>query len=278
MSENQLVTIVEQSGLETTKAQIILAQFQGYFNMASEWEAKAKRIVVTTADQVADMAEARAGRLYLREKRLAVERTRKDLKEQALREGKAIDGLANVLKALIVPIEEYLDQQEHFVENRAAAQAEAERVAKEKAEEAERAAKEKAEAAERVRITIENERLRREAFERDAAERAQRESEAAARRKLEEAAATARRAAERVEREAREKAARERAEADRRIKDEQEKAARERRELEARVALEKEKAARAQARRVEEERKHKVALGKEVACPKCGEKFRLADV
>lgn len=278
MSENQLVTIVEQSGLETTKAQIILAQFQGYFNMASEWEAKAKRIVVTTADQVADMAEARAGRLYLREKRLAVERTRKELKEQALREGKAIDGLANVLKALIVPIEEYLDQQEHFVENRAAAQAEAERVAKEKAEEAERAAKEKAEAAERVRITIENERLRREAFERDAAERAQRESEAAARRKLEEAAATARRAAERVEREAREKAARERAEADRRIKDEQEKAARERRELEARVALEKEKAARAQARRVEEERKHKVALGKEATCPKCGEKFRLADV
>jgi hypothetical protein len=41
------------------------------------------------------------------------------LKEQALREGKAVDGIANVLKALIVPLEEHLDKQERFVEIRA---------------------------------------------------------------------------------------------------------------------------------------------------------------
>ena len=113
---NQLEVIVKQSGLETTKAQYILKNFQDYFKIASEWEVKAKAIKVTDASQVGDMAMARTGRLFLREKRIAIEKSRKSLKEQALREGKAIDGIANVLKALIEPIEEYLDKQERFVE------------------------------------------------------------------------------------------------------------------------------------------------------------------
>ena len=111
--ENQLQTIVQQSGLEKNKADFILKQFQDYFKIAAEWEDKAKTIIVTDASQKSEMEMARVGRLFLREKRIAVEKARKNLKEQALREGKAIDGIANVLKALIVPIEEYLDKQEH---------------------------------------------------------------------------------------------------------------------------------------------------------------------
>jgi hypothetical protein len=114
--ENQLQVLVRESGLEQSKAQVLLERFQDYFQIAAEWEAKAKTIKVTDAKQQADMQMARVGRLFLREKRIAIENTRKELKEQSLREGKAIDGLANVLKAVIVPIEEYLDQQEHFVE------------------------------------------------------------------------------------------------------------------------------------------------------------------
>jgi hypothetical protein len=143
---NQLEVIVQQSGLEQTKAKYILEKFQDYFKLAHEWEAKAKTIKVTDESQKPEMAMARTGRLFLREKRIAIEKARKELKEQALREGKAIDGIANVLKALIVPIEEYLDKQEHFVENR-----QAEKEAAEKAE-AERKAEEE---------RIENERLDR---------------------------------------------------------------------------------------------------------------------
>jgi hypothetical protein len=117
-SPSPLVAIVESSGLEKTKANQILEKFQGYFKIASHWESVAKTIVVSSPDQKAEMKMAREGRLELRQKRIDVEKMRRELKEQSLREGKAIDGIANVLKGLIEPIEEYLDQQERFVEIR----------------------------------------------------------------------------------------------------------------------------------------------------------------
>src|SRR3990167_3308408 len=144
--ENQLAVIIKESQLEHTKAQYILENFQDYFKIASEWEVKASTIQVTNVEQKTEMKMAREARLFLRDKRIDVEKARKRLKEQSLREGKAIDGIANVLKALIEPIEQYLDKQEHFVELQqteeearlkveAEAKAEAERIAKEKAEE-----------------------------------------------------------------------------------------------------------------------------------------------
>ena len=60
--ENQLQIIVKESGLDQTKADYILNQFQNYFELASEWERKAKTIVVTNAKQEVDMKMARTGR------------------------------------------------------------------------------------------------------------------------------------------------------------------------------------------------------------------------
>lgn len=173
--ENQLEVIVKESGLENTKAQIILKQFQDYFQVAAEWEKRARDIVVTDERQKVDMQMARTGRLFLREKRIAIEKTRKELKEQALREGKAIDGIANILKALYVPIEEYLGKQEKFVEIRAAEKAERLRIETEKKAEEERIAREKAEAEAQERMRLENERLKVEAFKREEAMRIERE-------------------------------------------------------------------------------------------------------
>ncbi len=116
--ENPLVAIVAQSGLEQTKAQFILEKFTDYFRIASYWETKAKALVVTSAEQTTEMKMAREGRLFLKGKRVEIERARKDLKEQSLREGKAIDGISNVLKGLIEPIESFLEEQERFVELR----------------------------------------------------------------------------------------------------------------------------------------------------------------
>ena len=113
-----LAKIVETSGLEKTKADYILQKFQDYFRLAAEWEAKAKMLVVTSETQIVEMKMARTGRLFLKEKRVAIEKTRKELKEESLREGKAVDGISNVLKALIEPIEQYLEEQENFVEIR----------------------------------------------------------------------------------------------------------------------------------------------------------------
>jgi len=169
--ENELVKIVKKSGLEKTKAQYMLDNFTDFFEIAKEWEIKAKAIKITNATQITEMKMAREARLFLRGKRIDVEKARKKLKEQSKREGKAIDGVANVLKALIVPIEEHLKNQENFVkiqeaERRAKivaeadAKAERERIAKEKAEEAERKAEEE-------RIKLENIKLKEEAEKRE---------------------------------------------------------------------------------------------------------------
>ncbi len=142
----------------------------------------AKTLVVTNEIQTVIM---KLGRLHLPEKRLAIERTRKELKEQSLREGKAIDGIANVLQALIIPIEEYLGQQENFVQIREAERAEAKRIEDERLAEEARIAAEKAEAEERIRIRLENERLRAEAEVREKVLKAEREAAEAAKAEAE---------------------------------------------------------------------------------------------
>lgn len=165
--ENKLSVIVKESGLEGTKAQVLLDNFKDYFQIASDWEIKAKAIVVSNADQQAEMKMARVGRLFLKEKRTAIEKTRKSLKEQALREGKAIDGIANILKALIVPIEQYLESQEKYVEIKEAKEEKRKQEEAEMKAEKERIAKEKAEEEKRKRFWEENERLKKEVEERD---------------------------------------------------------------------------------------------------------------
>src|SRR3990167_6876020 len=242
--ENQLQIIVKESGLEQSKAKFILENFQNYFEIADDWAKKARAIVVTDENQKAEMQMARAGRLFLREKRIAVEDARKNLKEQALREGKAIDGIANILKALIVPIEEYLEKQEKFVEIKAAELAEQKRITEERKIEEERLAQEEATRKEQERIRLENLKLREEA-------------EAREKKILEERAK-----AEEEIRLIEEKAQKEREEADRLARAEKEKA-------DKKLAEER---AKGENERVEKERIQRL-LDEQIECPFCHKKF-----
>lgn len=126
MENESLEIIIHNSGLEETDRDVIVKSFGDFEAVASDWKAKAEVIKVTDSSQVAEMKMAREGRLFLREKRIAIENTRKEMKEQSLRRGQAIDAIAKYLKSLIEPIEKYLDEQEHFVEIQA--QKEAERI------------------------------------------------------------------------------------------------------------------------------------------------------
>lgn len=160
--KNELQVLINKSGLEQSKAQFMLEQFTDHYKMAAEWAKKAKTIIVTNESQTVNMKAARTGRLFLREKRLEIESARKSLKESALREGKAIDMIANFLKDLIIPTEEHLDRQEHFVEYKK--KAEDERILAEAHAklEVERIEKEKLESEEREKLRAENEKLRKE--------------------------------------------------------------------------------------------------------------------
>lgn len=113
---NQLIKLIDDNGLDKTKSQILLDNFSGYFEMASEWERKASELEITDVSQKAEMKLAREGRLFLKDKRIAVERTRKQLKEASLREGQTIDAIAKVLTNLITPIEKDLEEKEKFAE------------------------------------------------------------------------------------------------------------------------------------------------------------------
>lgn len=272
---NQLEVIVKESGLETTKAKFILEKFSNYFEVASEWEIKAKQIIVTKPEQTAEMEMARAGRLFLREKRIAVENARKTLKEQALREGKAIDGIANVLKALIVPIEEYLEKQERFVEIQKEQKEAKMRAEIERRMEDERLAEEKAKAEALEKARIENDKLK--------AEIAKKEKEAAKEKAKKDAELE----------QLRKKAEEERARQEEKLAEERARSEKERRKAEEAMCMERERAeaikkeadAKAKAKlekereKLEAEREEKARLAEilknQVECPRCHHKFSL---
>ncbi len=122
--ENELAVIVAQSGLTESKSAVIAERFADYEAKASEWAEKSKALTVTDEGQKAEMKMAREGRLFLRQLRLTVESTRKELKEEYLQGGRAVDGVAKYLVGLIQPIEDHLQEQENFAVRAAAARKE----------------------------------------------------------------------------------------------------------------------------------------------------------
>ena len=116
--DNQLTIAVKKSGLQPSKVDSLLQSFTGYFGQAKELAGAAKGIVVTDESQTDLMIKARESRLDLKKIRIEVEKTRVELKGQSLRESRAIDGISNLIKALIVPVEEHLEKQEKYIETR----------------------------------------------------------------------------------------------------------------------------------------------------------------
>lgn len=227
---------------------------------------KAAHELIKQSEGITDAKIARACRLKLRGVRIEVENARKAAKEDSLRTGKAIDGMANILKFLIEPVEERLDAVERAGEIAAAKRREelqAQRAAQlapfgidpsfyqlgtmpeetwvqlldnsRIAFEAKIAA---AKAAEEARIKSENDRLKEEARIRE--ENAKLKAEADRR---EAQLKAEREAAAKAAHEAAEKAAAEKAEIERKARAEREaaeaKARKEREEIEAKAAAER---------------------------------------
>lgn len=113
---NELVEIIEKSAVEKPTADILQNSFAPLFDKASEWAEEAKAIVVTDAEQKDLMAKAREIRLSLKDIRVTADKKRKELKEDSLRYGKAVQGVYNVIEFLITPLEKHLENQERFAE------------------------------------------------------------------------------------------------------------------------------------------------------------------
>jgi hypothetical protein len=111
---SDLTKAVQESNLPTSKAEALEAAFMPFFEQAAKHCETAFSIKVTNIGQTAAMGDARRERLALREIRIAKEKVRKQVKEDALREGKAIDKIANFLDSVIEPMEKYLLDQEEY--------------------------------------------------------------------------------------------------------------------------------------------------------------------
>lgn len=308
-TENTAIEIVvpEREQLPPSLLSNIETGFKAAFEQAEKWRVQALAIKVTSIDQKAEMKLARTIRLELKGVRVAAEKTRKALKEDALRMGKAIDGVNNLLLAAVVPLEKHLEEQEQFGERLIEAERQA-TLARRTAELAPYLSEGQiipaldVMSAEQFADYLEDAKTlhaaKIEAAKRAEAERiAKEQAEAAERERLrienerlmkeaaerEKAAKAEREAAEKAQREAAEKARKEREAIEAKAKAEREAAEREL----ARIKAENEKAARAEALRqqalreaervkAQAEREAREKLEREIAEAKAAEQAALA--
>lgn len=124
----ELTQILDEQGVKLDNQKALVEAFGGPFQEVGEILANYKNIEVTDVTQIKEMAQARELRLKLKNARTTVERKRKELKEESLKTGRAIDSVAKFVKSQIEPAEKYLEQQEKFKELKEAAE-KAERLA-----------------------------------------------------------------------------------------------------------------------------------------------------
>jgi hypothetical protein len=116
MSDDALALEVRKEELPEAEVAILQSSFITFLQQAEAMKEQALSINVTNVDQVDEIKKAREWRITIKNIRVDCEKVRKKMKEDSLRRGRAIDGMANVIKDLIAPIEEHLDNQEKFVE------------------------------------------------------------------------------------------------------------------------------------------------------------------
>lgn len=116
MTDNNMLTIIEENKLDPVHAKPLLDSFGDYFVEAHKLVAKAGTIRVTSEDQVNEMAMAKALRKQLRDLRVEANKTRVTLKEGYLRGGNAVQAIYNDIEKIIKPEEERLEKQEKFAE------------------------------------------------------------------------------------------------------------------------------------------------------------------
>lgn len=124
-TNNQLQVILQEQNVPAEQAKQMVELFGGPFEEAGQILATYKDIKVTDINDVEGMQQARTKRLALKAARTTVERNRKQLKENIVKQGRAIDSVAKFVKDTIAPAEEYLQLQEDFAKLEAKRQHEA---------------------------------------------------------------------------------------------------------------------------------------------------------
>lgn len=115
-SDNVLILAVSETAVDQEIQTMLVDRFTPFLEQAREWNDRAAELIVTDISQVREMKMAREARLALREIRINADKLRKQLKEDSLRYGRAVQGVYNVIESVISPIEKHLETQEKFRE------------------------------------------------------------------------------------------------------------------------------------------------------------------
>lgn len=115
-TESPLAVAALETGLEISIQEMLVSRFTPFLEQTAEWRERAESLVVTDINQTREMKMAREARLALREIRINADKLRKELKEDSLRYGRAVQGVYNVIETNISPIEKHLEAQEKFKE------------------------------------------------------------------------------------------------------------------------------------------------------------------
>lgn len=131
VDENPLAVAVKQYGLELEGQQQCMARFQPLMAEARGLIEQAQKINITATSTTVEKKLVRTMRLGLRDVRCRCENTRKELKEDSLRRGKVIDAMNTIIKSMIEPVEQHLEDQEKFEERQEAVRKQALRAERE---------------------------------------------------------------------------------------------------------------------------------------------------
>lgn len=129
----QTEEIIESSGLSVSKIDGLKAVFIPGLEKIAAFKERAEAVQIADEFDKAGMKAARELRLEIKNERVNAEKARKQLKEEALREGKIIDSVSNIFKNLMEPLENQLEEKEKYAE-RIQAQREADLSGKRKSE------------------------------------------------------------------------------------------------------------------------------------------------
>lgn len=107
---------IELSGLTKDKSAVLTSKFGSMVEQIEEWKQRAEELIITDEGQTEEIALAKDGYKFIKSVRLDIEKTRKVLKEDSLKEGRAIDLIAKSLTEEVSPLELALEQKAKFVE------------------------------------------------------------------------------------------------------------------------------------------------------------------
>lgn len=113
----ELAVIISEAKVAGSSAVELESKFRPIYDQIKQWEHKAKKLVVTSEYQVKEMEEAGKARRAVVKVRTSADKTRKELKAEALAYGNAVQGVYNEITSMLKPIEDHLMVQEKFAEN-----------------------------------------------------------------------------------------------------------------------------------------------------------------